>query len=243
MKGTIWRFLCVLLIALVSPVVFGTMTLIREYHGKKVTCVHSGLVGTARSCGPRGYTRVFTGTIKSVTEVGDFDKRLEFMPDQVFVGDSSEVTAVANQGCLDNEVQAGQNWLVYLYQDSAHGTLVMPYQSASKPVAAAGDDIAMLRHLVQLKNDGAIVGHVYTPGSSSANHRIVAKNVATHAMYTTSTNANGYFEFDLPPGRYQITATTEQGIPEEEYGPMLKGEIPASKGECWEHDISLKADR
>lgn len=243
MKALTWRFLCLLAVALIGPLVSAVIVEEREYHGKKVTCVYSGLVGTARGCGPRGYARVFTGTVKSVTEVGDFDKRLEFMPDEVFVGDSSEVTAVANQGCLDNDVQAGQKWLVYLYQDSAHGTLVMPYQSASKPVAAAGDEIAMLRQLVQMKDKGVIMGRVYKDGVSSINHKIVARNVATGAKYTTLTNANGHFEFDLPAGSYRLIAITDKGVPEREFGPMLEGDVPASAGECWEHDISLSKDR
>lgn len=241
MKAGTWQFFCLLAVALIGTLVSAVIDEEREYHGKRVSCIYSGLIGTARGCSPGDYARVFTGTVKSMTEVGDFDKRLEFIPDEVFVGDSSAVAAVTNQGCLDNDIQVGQEWLVFLSRDSTNGTLVLPYQSASKPIAAAGDEIAMLRHLVQMKDKGVIIGRVYKDGVSSINHKIVARNVATGVKYTTSTNSRGHFEFDLPPGSYQIIAITEQGIPEEEFGPMLKGEVPASKGECWEHDISLKA--
>lgn len=235
------RSIALLAIVLMGPLVSAVIDVEREYHGKKVSCIYSGLIGTARDCGPREYTRVFTGNVKSATEVGDFDKRLALVPDEIFVGDSAEVTAIANQACLDTEIQVGQKWLVFLYRDPKDGTLILPYQSASKPTALADDDIAMLRHLVQFKDKGVIIGHVDISGSSSVDHKLVAKNVTNGVKYKAATNANGHFEFDLPPGSYQITATTEQGVPEEEFGPMLKGEVPASVGECWEHDISLRA--
>jgi hypothetical protein len=43
------------------------------------------------------YARVFTGTVKSATEAGDVEKRVQLVPDKVFVGDASEVTAIGNQ--------------------------------------------------------------------------------------------------------------------------------------------------
>lgn len=243
MKAGTWQFFCLLAVALIGTLVSAVIDEEREYHGKRVSCIYSGLIGTARGCSPVDNARVFTGTVKSMTEVGDFDKRVEFIPNEVFVGDTSEVTAVANQGCLDSDIQVGQEWLVFLSRGSTNGTLVLSYQSASKPVAAAGDEIAMLRHLVQMKDKGVIIGHVYKDGVSSINHKIVARNVASGAKYTTLTNANGHFEFDLPAGSYRLIATTDEGVPEREFGPMLEGDVPASAGECWEHDISLSKNK
>jgi hypothetical protein len=51
-------------------------------------------------CGTFGYARVFTATVKSATEISDTDKRLELIPDEIFLGSASEVTATVNQACL-----------------------------------------------------------------------------------------------------------------------------------------------
>ena len=61
------------------------------------------LVG--RNCGTDGYVRVFTGTVKSAVDVGDTDKQLELAPDEVFIGDKSEVTATVNQACLQKRAR------------------------------------------------------------------------------------------------------------------------------------------
>jgi hypothetical protein len=49
----------------------------RDYHGKRVSCFHSGLVGVAKLCGTEGYARVFTGIVRSAVEKGDTGKVLE----------------------------------------------------------------------------------------------------------------------------------------------------------------------
>jgi hypothetical protein len=51
-------------------------------------------------CGTFGSARVFTATVKSATEISDTDKRLELIPDEIFLGSASEVTATVNQACL-----------------------------------------------------------------------------------------------------------------------------------------------
>jgi len=71
----------------------------------------------AWSCGTQGYTRVFTGTVRSAVDVSDTEKRLELIPDEVFLGNTSELTATVNQECLAEnqpEIQAGDQWLFYV---------------------------------------------------------------------------------------------------------------------------------
>lgn len=248
-----------LAVALMVPALSAVVMEQREYHGKMVTCAHSGLLGVARVCGTRGYARVFTGTVESVIEVGDTDKRLELMPNEVFLGDSGEVTAITNQACLHTEIQPGEQWLFYLYREPQTDTLVVPYDSPSKPTLRADDDIAMLRHLVRLRDSGILVGKLAThegnhdrladveveltylnsrpeiAGTPLQNHKVVAKNEATSTEYSTFTNANGHFEFELPPGKYRVIATAEQGF----RGVETSNEISVGQRECLEYSFNF----
>jgi hypothetical protein len=41
---------------------------------------------------------------------------------------------------------------------------------------------------------------------------VVATSVQSGTEYTSFTNGNGHFELELPPGSYDVTASTEQGL-------------------------------
>lgn len=242
----------VLFVACMVPSLSAVIVEIRDYQGKKVSCVHGGLVGVAKGCGTQGYAQVFTGTVKSATDVGETDKRLQIIPDEIFLGDSAdEVTAIVNQACLRSEIQAGDKWLFYLYRDPKSDTLVLRYDSPSKPVVVADDDLSMLRHLGRLADSGLLIGNVERLGETYdvkpvplENHKVVANSVADGTNYTTYTNANGHFEFELPAGSYEVSASTEYGFREvESFRSMLGGRIPVAEHRCWETDISLIADR
>lgn len=178
------------------PSLSAVVIIVREYHGKQVSCVHSGLMGVAKACGAEGYARVFTGIVRSVVDVGDTDKRLEIVPDEVFVGDSSDATAITNQACLFIDIQAGDKWLFHLYRDPKNDTLVLAHDGPSKPINEAEDGISLLRDLRQLKSTGILIGTIQHLGSDPevvqptplANRKVVAKNVANgaeYAVYTT----------------------------------------------------------
>src|SRR5207253_2559089 len=136
---------CMVVVACLVPPLSAVILEQRKYHGKNVLCLHSGLIGVARSCGTQGYERVFTGTVTSSVDVGDTDKNLEIVPDEVFVGDSSKVRAITNQACLRSEIRTGDKWLFYLSHDPKGNTLVLSYDSPSKPVTDAEDNLSMLR--------------------------------------------------------------------------------------------------
>jgi hypothetical protein len=106
----------------------------RQYHGHNVTCVHSGIVQTnGTDCGTQNYARVFTGTVKSAFEIGETDKLLQLIPEEVFVGDPvSEVLAVTNQACLLREIRAGEKWLFYVYRNTKTNGLVLPYDMTAQ---------------------------------------------------------------------------------------------------------------
>src|SRR5215469_13595283 len=113
-----WFVLVVWVVACLEPRLSAVIVGVREYHGKQVTCLHSGLMGVAKSCGTERFARVFTGTVSSSVEVGD----------------SGEATATTNQACLPNDIQAGDKWLFYLYRDPNSNALVLGYDGPSKPI-------------------------------------------------------------------------------------------------------------
>ena len=174
---------------------------VREYHGKQVTCLHSGLMGVAKACGTEGYARVFTGVVRSSVEKGDTDKLLQLVPDEVFIGDSSDATAITNQACLRTDIQAGDKWLFFLYRDPKSGALVLGYDSPSKAISEAEEDISLVRDLGYLKNAGILVGTIQNLGETEdakaaplASHKVVAKNVKNGGEYTAYTNQKGHFK-------------------------------------------------
>jgi hypothetical protein len=249
-----WRLcLVVVTVACMVPSLGAVIVVVRQYHGKQVTCAYSGLMGVAKGCGTDGYERVFTGVVKSSVEVGDTDKLLEIVPDEVFIGDSGAVSAITNQACLSTDIQVGDKWLFYLQrdtnkeQDSHNDPLVLSYGGRSKPISEAEDDVSMLRDLGRLKNTGILIGTIERLGDTEdatptplANHKVVAKNVANGTNYTTTTNEKGYFKFDLPVGKYDVTTTPEYGLQEVEGYGSMQGSIPVEKRQCWEHDFGVK---
>src|SRR5580692_8606215 len=168
-----WR-LCLFVIAVTGlvPSLSAVIMEIRMYHGKQISCMYSGLHSSAgRECGTYGYARVFTGTVKSVNEISFTDKRLVLIPEEIFLGAASEVTATVNQGCLppdEPEIKAGDRWLFYLQSPGFPGTkekakeLVLPYGSRSGPLDSVSvqEEISTLRHLALLTHSGVITAHV-----------------------------------------------------------------------------------
>ncbi len=221
---------------------------IREYHGKRVFCARSGLMGLAKACGTEGYARVFTGVVRSSVEAGDTDKLLELVPDEVFLGDSSNATVVTNQACLSADIEVGDKWLFYLYRDPKSDALVLSFDSPSGPISEAEETLSSLRDLGHLKSTGLLIGTIRDLGSDSevteatpfANHEMVARNVASGAKYTSHTNETGHFKFELPVGKYDVTPAPEYGLREVEDFGSMSGSVSVEKGKCWEHNIGVR---
>jgi hypothetical protein len=244
-----WRLVLALLaVACMEQSLNAVIVEVREYHGKQVTCIHSGLRGVAMLAGTERYARVFTGTVIRSSEVGDTDKLLEIVPDEIFTGDSSSANATTNQACLNYDIQAGDKWLFYLYRNPKNNELVLSYDGPSKPIAKAKDDISLLRDLGRLTYKGLIVGTIEQLGETNdvkpsplANHRVVAKDAKSGAEYSTYTSEDGYFKFDLPVSTYDVAPAPEYGLVEVEgFLSAMKGSIPVQKQRCWQHDFFVK---
>jgi hypothetical protein len=144
--------------------------------------------------GTQRYTRVFAGTVRSAVDVSETETRLELIPDEVFVGDTSELTASANQACFSEnkpEIKAGDKWLFYVrpkryFENKTRQVITegleVAWDSPSEPVSEAEDDIAALRHLGVLTDKGILIGSVVRIGATVdalnptavPNHRVVA---------------------------------------------------------------------
>jgi hypothetical protein len=124
----------------------------REYHGKKIMCVLSGLQGWGSPCGTDGnYAYIFLGSVISATQISDTEKRLQVAPQEIFLGDSaSELTVTTNQGACLPEILPGDQWLFYLWRDDKTKDLLLGYGSPSKPIADAQPAITALRRLAAM---------------------------------------------------------------------------------------------
>jgi hypothetical protein len=207
--------------------------------GKKGRCqarldgLSNGRLNAASwSCGTQGYTRVFTGTVRSAVDVSETETRLELIPDEVFLGDTSELVATVDKGCLPNtgpKIKAGDRWLFYVRPRRRWNVetrlvdtegLEVAWDSPSEPISDAEDDIATLRHLAGLTDKGILSGNVVRIGATVdtlnptavPNHKMVVKDLRSGIEYTAFTNMNGHFELELPPGPYDVTASTKQGL-------------------------------
>jgi len=229
------------------------------YHGKQVKCIHSGLISSGgRICGTSGYARVFTGTVKSVKEISDTDKRLELIPDESFLGPATAVTATVNQACMpenEPEIQPGDKWLFYLQtqwrprQNAQDEDLVLPYDSRSGPLnlPSAQQEISTLRHLARLTDSGLIIGRVTSMKKKEgkieavpvSDWSLIAKGASTGIEYKTLTDTNGHFEFEVPPDRYKVTANTQHGLWAADRDPFV---TRGQWAQCADVDFPMHAD-
>jgi hypothetical protein len=255
-----WRLpVFVLAVTCLVPALSAVVVEVREYHSKQVRCMHGGnYFNPVRTCGTQFYARVFTGTVESAVDISDTEKRLVLIPNEVFLGDpASEVTATVNQACMPQElpeIQAGDQWLFYLRSDGFPGDngsarkLTLPFDSPSKPLSEAEDDIATLRHLARLtEHQSIITGNVERIGETYdklnptpvPNHKVVAKGLL--GAYVAFTNQNGHFELELPPDTYGVTADTEHGLRETE-GIMPRHSTFIANGACLNINLTMLTD-
>jgi hypothetical protein len=229
------RWIFVLIFAISALSVGGEARDITHKRNADAGCVFMGsaVEGLNQwSIGGQQYTRVFTGIVRSVEDISDSDKRLELVPDEAFVGDQSDVTATIREACLsedDPELKVGDRWLFYIrpkpYVDeishhiSTRG-FEIPWYGPSKPASEALDDIATLRRRGELTEEGILTGHVFRIGetvdnlnpTAVPNHRVIAKDLGTGTEYIAFTDSKGRFEFELPHGHYEVSASTKQGL-------------------------------
>jgi hypothetical protein len=196
-----------------------------DYHGKQVFCYIRGREG---SCGiGDGYEAVFIGTVVSATETANGEKRLQLMPEEVFSGTvAGSLTVTSDQGECFGDFQAGDKWLFYLQRDPRTKSLLLKYASPTRQIADAQAQIEILRRLAHLNGSGIIMGQVTEPiwtdnkwdtSIPVPDHKIIAKQTVNGREYTAFTDNDGHYEFEpLPPGEYQLSPNTVEGLLAEE---------------------------
>ena len=217
---------------------------------KNVSCTVAGSWSFARLCGPQAYGRVFTGTVLSVTDVSDFDERLELAPDESFSGDNpAKVSAVVNQACMPPNLprfRAGDNWLFYFPRGENADALVLPFYGPSKPIARAQTDIELLHHVARLTNSAIVTGQVtqVVPKGNKwdvvpvAGRRVVVTRHSDGAEFSVLSDETGHFELQLAPGTYHVTANVEPK-------PLFsEGDVALVRpGDCVEVGFRLDTDK
>jgi hypothetical protein len=220
---SIWALALMLVCVLVAMRAEGQIFEIREHHGQKITCIRSGLRGFAMPCGTSGnYAYVFVGVVLSAKEISGTERRLQLVPEEVFLGKPvEELTVMTEQGACLPEIQIGDKWLFYLRRDDGNGELLLRYGDPSKPLAGAEEDIAVLRHLVGFTDSGVVKGTATRryawDGEGTRfpvpNHMIVAKRKSDGSEYSTATDRTGRYEFEqLPSGSYDLSANTDEEV-------------------------------
>jgi hypothetical protein len=216
-----------------------------DYHGKQIFCYMRGREG---SCGVGdGYEDVFIGTVVSVAETANSEKRLRLMPEEVFAGTvAGSLTVTTEQGGCFGDFQSGDKWLFYLQRDSKTKSLLLKYNSPTRPIADAQAQIETLRRLAQINDSGIIVGQVTEPiwndnkwetSITVTDHKVIAKQQANGREYTAFTDNDGHYEFEpLPPGEYEVSANTAEGLWTEE------GSTKVSPRSCRLMSFSLEPD-
>jgi hypothetical protein len=132
----------------------------RNYRGKQITCVTSGLQGFGGSCETRDHSEdVFIGSVVSATAITATEKRLQLVPEEVFDGNATGlVTVTTSQAACLGDIEPGDKWLFYLKRDDKTKILLLAYGSPSKPITDAQAEIALLRRLAQMNDSGTYHG-------------------------------------------------------------------------------------
>lgn len=184
--------------------------------------------GREGSCGiDDGYEAVFVGTVVSVGEIANSEKRLRLMPEEVFAGTvAGSLTVTTDQGGCFGDFQAGDKWLFYLQRDTKTKSLLLKYNSPTRPIADAQPQIEILRRMAQVTDSGIIMGQLTEPiwndnkwetSIPLADHKIIAKQQVNGREYGVFTDHDGHYEFEpLPPGKYQVSANSAEGLWTEE---------------------------
>lgn len=219
----------------------------RQYHGRTITCAVSGLRGFSSTCGASsGYEAVFIGNVISARDEANDEKTLVLMPEENFVGSyNGAIEVTTSQGDCLPEIAAGDKWLFYLRLDRKTKKMVLAYGSPSAPLSDAEKDVLLLRRLRTMSQAGVVLGTVqriewenhiesYYPAVA---HKVVAVRKSDRAEFHSTTDKDGYFEFEsLPPGSYDISGNTTPGVWAEE------GTVDVAAHSCNKVDLELAVD-
>jgi hypothetical protein len=209
-----------LLAIAVLPIASAQIDTLIESHGKQIWCTRSGLHGFSMPCGADNYHEfVFTGTILSLTPLGNEESRLTIQPNEVFWGEPPAILSVlTNERDCMPDLHIGDLWLFNLYRNRESQSLILEYGHGSLPIADAAETLARLRRLQTMPDSGLIRGYVVMDDSRGAdaetrhpsNHKVIARRESDHKEYEVFSDSKGDFEFEpLPTGKYLVSANSD----------------------------------
>lgn len=214
---------------------------IMELREDGVTCMHSGLTSDLKDCGFRSdwYAYVFVGSISAITADGKDEKKIQIIPEEVFHGNpSNPLTVRTSQGACLPKLAVGDDWLFFLRREDGKPIVLDYYGNDSRPVADAQEQVETLRRLKTIGDFGIVRGSVergpnfhdrkVVPGA-----HVIASRTSDNAQFTTTTDANGYYEFALlAPGDYKLTVDPVGSFHADDNGVVV------SRGACWSVTLS-----
>ncbi|MGA8366975.1 MAG: carboxypeptidase regulatory-like domain-containing protein [Candidatus Acidiferrales bacterium] len=216
------------------------ITIVKNVGDRTVVCTLSGLQSDLNDCGAdAGWNRyVFVGLISSVTPAENYEKKIQIVPEEVFLGAPvTPLTVLTSQGDCLGDLKVGDRWLFYLRPKEGK-PIVLDYGSGSRPIADAQDQISTLRRLKNIGNSGILRGQVVRgwwpdEGRVVRNAHVIAKRQSDNQQYVCITDAHGRYEFPpLPPGKYEITVQ-----PIRSFRPDGQ-EVEITGGVCWDLKLS-----
>jgi hypothetical protein len=234
-------------IPVLGLVLFGlARPLSSQVKGKTSSCDRSGVLRRLNeSCGlDAGDNYIFTGTVLSISDISDIQKRLQVAPHEMFRGvPAAELTMVTEQDDCLPEFRAGEEWLFYLRRDEKAHSLVLAYGSLSVPIIEAQQEISTLRHTSTMADSGLIIGYVShymrveSDESPVANQKVTAIRESDGAEYSAISDSDGNYEFEpLPIGSYTLSANTQPGLWAPDWGATIR---PRS---CHAYHFELRTD-
>ena len=222
-------------------VAVGQIDEIRTIDGKKVECLHSGLMSDLNDCGFRSdwYAYVFVGSISAVVPSDKNEMGIQITPEEVFHGNPpTPLNVLTSQGLCLPKLTVGDSWLFFLRKEAGKPIVLDYYGNDSRPVADAQKQIETLRRLKTIADFGIVRGRVVRgPGFSDrkavAGAQVLASRKTDNAQYSTTTDENGDFEFEpLAPGEYDLTVDRIGSFQADEDG------MEVTRGSCWDLTIS-----
>jgi hypothetical protein len=192
----------------------------KTVNGREIECAQSGLWSGIKDCGkePDWNTYVFIGSISAVSPApitGDSDQAfpeedVTAIPEEIFLGKPpNPITVRTNQALCGPKIAVGDRWLFYIRDDKRTFSMDV-WAGKSRPVSEAQDDIRILRLQQRAGNLAILRGEVDLGeagifGNGIPGERVRAIRKSAQMEYTTTTVANGRYEFQLlPSGDYEI---------------------------------------
>jgi hypothetical protein len=189
--------------------------ILKKVGDREVACRHSGLTSSFKDCGVRDnwYAYVFVGQISAVTPVENYEKEIQVVPEDIFLGEPATPLKVkTSQADCMPEFKVGDRWLFYLREQKGQPIVLDYYANDSLPLSDAQERVETLRRLKEIGDFALLRGKVVRGPDVEFNPEVIpdaqvtASGRFSHDQFVCRTGKDGRYAFPpLPPGYYAIT--------------------------------------